>query len=123
MVRSITAFILIVLVTLTNFSRLFIYAGYELNQEYIVTELCENRDTPELNCNGQCYLSKKLIQAAEKEAKQKQESLKHNFQEAFLGVRIFLISPVLFVKSFFIRECAFDLPQPLLIIFHPPKVF
>jgi len=29
---------------------------YYINYDYIVTELCENRDKPEMGCNGKCYL-------------------------------------------------------------------
>jgi hypothetical protein len=29
---------------------------YYANYDYIVTELCENRDKPYLECNGRCYL-------------------------------------------------------------------
>ena len=31
---------------------------YMANYDYIVSVLCENRDAPEMNCNGKCYLSK-----------------------------------------------------------------
>lgn len=33
---------------------------YEVNEEYVATELCENQDAPELECNGKCYLIKQL---------------------------------------------------------------
>jgi len=29
---------------------------YLVNYDYIVSELCENRDKPILTCNGKCYL-------------------------------------------------------------------
>lgn len=29
---------------------------YMINYDYIVKELCENRDKPVLTCNGKCYL-------------------------------------------------------------------
>lgn len=48
-------------------------ATYFLNYEYIATELCENKDRPELKCNGQCYLMKSLAEAAEKESQDKKE--------------------------------------------------
>ena len=35
---------------------------YLLNYDYIVTELCENRDKPILTCNGKCYLEKQVKQ-------------------------------------------------------------
>ncbi len=33
---------------------------YEVNEEYVAAELCENQDEPELECNGKCYLMKQL---------------------------------------------------------------
>lgn len=122
MFRSITAIVLILSVTLANFTKLFIYAGFELNHEYIVTELCENREMPELNCDGQCYLSKKIKQAEEKEKSQERESQKHNFQEAFLTEKVALKLPVSFAKSFSAKATVFLLPQPSFVIFHPPRV-
>jgi hypothetical protein len=122
MFRSITAIVLIFSVTLANFTKLFIYAGFELNHEYIVTELCENRDDPTIGCEGQCYLSKKLKQAEEKEKNQERESQKHHFQEAFLTEKVAVKAPVRFVKSFSTKEIAFLLPQPSIVIFHPHRV-
>ena len=33
---------------------------YLVNYNYIVKELCENRDKPVLACNGKCYLEKQV---------------------------------------------------------------
>ena len=33
---------------------------YLVNYNYIVNELCENRDKPVLTCNGKCYLDKQV---------------------------------------------------------------
>ncbi len=35
---------------------------YLVNYNYIVNELCENRDKPVLACNGKCYLEKQVKQ-------------------------------------------------------------
>lgn len=37
---------------------------YMVNYDYIVNTLCENRDKPEMNCNGKCHLSKELAKEA-----------------------------------------------------------
>lgn len=44
-------------------------AEYVVNYDYIIENLCENRDKPQLNCDGKCYLAKQL--AKESEGKQK----------------------------------------------------
>ncbi|WP_149273024.1 hypothetical protein [Pareuzebyella sediminis] len=33
---------------------------YIVNYDYIVNVLCENKDRPELQCDGKCYLAKQL---------------------------------------------------------------
>lgn len=35
---------------------------YELNIDYIIEELCVNKDKPQLQCNGKCFLTQKLTQ-------------------------------------------------------------
>ncbi|WP_404986283.1 hypothetical protein ACI513_04010 [Chryseobacterium sp. M5] len=34
--------------------------NYAVNYDFIVENLCENKDKPELMCNGKCYVSKEL---------------------------------------------------------------
>ncbi|QQL51595.1 hypothetical protein GO620_015715 [Mucilaginibacter ginkgonis] len=53
-----------------NFSRYFVYAGFELNQKYIAEKLCINKNRPWLHCNGRCYFIKKIKQAEEEDRKQ-----------------------------------------------------
>ena len=36
------------------------YIEYAINKQHISTQLCVNQDKPELKCNGQCYLMKRL---------------------------------------------------------------
>ena len=106
----------------SSFSRFFIYAGFELNRDYISTTLCENIDMPELHCNGQCYLAKKIQQAQEKEKNNTQDQKKGNYQEAFITQKVILIMPFTYVKNFTASEIPFDLPIQSATIFHPPKI-
>lgn len=52
---------------ISNFSGLFICAGYEMNREYIAASLCINRDKPWMHCNGKCYLQRKVKEAEKEE--------------------------------------------------------
>ncbi len=45
------------------------YIEYEINKEYIVNNLCENRDKPMMNCQGKCYLKKQVKKAQQQEKK------------------------------------------------------
>lgn len=40
-------------------------AEYAINYNYIIENLCENRDRPFLNCDGKCYLAKQLAKESE----------------------------------------------------------
>jgi hypothetical protein len=42
---------------------------YIVNYDYIANVLCENKDKPEMQCNGKCHLSKELAKEAGAEDK------------------------------------------------------
>ncbi|EDO25943.1 predicted protein, partial [Nematostella vectensis] len=42
-----------------------VIAWYEINKDYIAAELCENKDKPELQCAGKCYLKKQIDKVEE----------------------------------------------------------
>lgn len=58
------------------FMPLYVVADYEVRKEYIATVLCENKSTPELHCNGKCYLSKKLSKLQHDQEEQQQQRIK-----------------------------------------------
>ncbi len=70
MLKLYTAWLLIFAVITANCSRLFVYAGFKLNQSYISAKLCENRNKPWMHCNGHCYFMEKIRQANENKQKQ-----------------------------------------------------
>jgi len=78
-----TAIFLLISILSCNFSRLFIYAGFELNQKYIASNLCENRDKPWLHCNGKCFFMKKIKQAEERDKNEERQSQKNLLQKTF----------------------------------------
>ena len=47
---------------------------YVIEYDFIVSSLCENRDNPEMECNGKCYLGKQL-------AKENGDQEKNPFQK------------------------------------------
>ncbi len=47
-----------------------LYLDFEIRRDYIVANLCDNRNRPQLNCNGKCFLAKKLAAVQEQEKKQ-----------------------------------------------------
>jgi hypothetical protein len=43
-----------------QFRQVIIVSSFYLNQSEIIEEHCENKDQPEMQCNGKCHLSKEL---------------------------------------------------------------
>ena len=68
--RSFLAYILLFSIMLPTISPWGTIAYFHLNREYIAKVLCENRQRPELKCNGQCYLAKKLKQQEDNKDKE-----------------------------------------------------
>ncbi|MGB3774760.1 MAG: hypothetical protein WA951_05850 [Leeuwenhoekiella sp.] len=66
---------LILFVLMIVFKPVFPVLEYVVDYDYISTVLCINKDKPELNCNGKCYLMQSLAEAAKEEADQKKENL------------------------------------------------
>jgi hypothetical protein len=58
---------------------------YELNKAEITARYCENKNRPELHCNGQCYLAKQLQKADSALQAKEQEQQNH----LDLGAKIF----------------------------------
>lgn len=54
----------------SNFSGLLVYAGYEMNRDYITSTFCVNKTKPWMNCNGKCYLMRKVREAEKNENNQ-----------------------------------------------------
>jgi hypothetical protein len=57
---------------------------FELNRDYIVKNLCENRDKPELRCCGKCYLQKQLKKVDDNTDNSKNGPVKVEKQEVLL---------------------------------------
>lgn len=48
----------------------FTYVNYWLRKDYITQTACENKDKPEMNCEGKCQLTKQLAKEVEQEQDQ-----------------------------------------------------
>ena len=64
--RTGIVYIWLITIILPTFSQWGTVAYYQINKEYITKVLCENRDKPQLHCDGHCFLAKKLKAQEEK---------------------------------------------------------
>lgn len=120
--RRLLAYLLIVALVASNFSRLFIYAGFELNRNYITSKLCENRDKPWMHCNGKCYFMKKIKQAEDKEKNEERQSQKNLFQEAcWSAISQIKFHSVLLQVMFVPNNCV-AFPKSNAPVFRPPQL-
>lgn len=106
--------------------KLGIIAWYELNKEYVAAALCENKNKPELNCCGKCYLNKQLKKADNPKEDSKQLPSKNYKAELseFLPAAITGISYITppGAKIFHDSYISPKAYSPVAAIFHPPPV-
>ncbi|WP_147323409.1 hypothetical protein [Chitinophaga silvatica] len=106
---------------LQNFSKSVIVLQYWANETYIANNLCENRDKPQLHCNGKCHLKKEL------EKDTQQEKSNSNSKEKF---EVMFVENVPVFESISFEEhttkfAGYQDPIfiiPVFSIFHPPQV-
>jgi hypothetical protein len=104
-----------------------LYLDFEIRRDYIVANLCENRNRPQLNCNGKCYLAKKLAALEEQEKKQAEQDYvsKLLFQPMELKSCEFIVHfskfkrKELVIFRFLAPVAASTFPKD---IFHPPSL-
>ena len=98
------------------------HVNYWMNRDYIAAELCENKDKPELDCNGKCHL-KKEIQHNNDDRNEEQEVSSTLMLEFFQHPDAFnLILHELTVEAIFHHYSDPVVSGFVGIIFRPPKV-
>jgi hypothetical protein len=102
-----------------------LYLDFEIRRDYIVANLCENRNKPQLKCNGKCYLAKRLAAAQKQEQKQAENDYvsKLLLQPMDLRVVEFSIPAVSFRKSksvVYRYHPSLEIREGISDIFHPP---
>ena len=60
-------------------------AEYAVNYDYIVENLCENKDTPSMHCDGKCYLAKQLAKESEGNDKNPFEGKRVNVEIQYIS--------------------------------------
>jgi len=71
------------------------FLEYVVNYDYIVKELCENKEKPQLQCNGKCHLKKELAKSAADE--QSPADKKQNSKQE-IEVLFYQETPIVFQK-------------------------
>lgn len=48
-----------------SFRAAFVFVDYQMNYELFSQVLCENKDKPELQCNGKCHMMKEMAKTTD----------------------------------------------------------
>jgi hypothetical protein len=59
-VNRLLGIILVLSISLPFITKVGVVSNYFFNYDYYSEVLCENKEVPEMNCNGSCQLSKEL---------------------------------------------------------------
>jgi len=120
--NRVISLLLIVALGFQCLSKLGLIAYYNINIEYIISELCENKDKPQLKCNGKCYLKKKLAKANEAE-KQSAGILKQSELPAFIS-NSYHPESIRYIEIIILPGYLKDLYSLSFsrVIFHPPSI-
>lgn len=83
--RRSVAVILFLALLLQTFYALSIVTFYYTNKGYVAAALCENKDKPQMRCQGKCFLKKELKQAENESGKSKKS---YEQQELILAMPV-----------------------------------
>ena len=105
-----------------------LYLDFEIRRDYIVANLCVNRARPMLNCNGKCYLAKKLAAIEQQEKREAEQNYMAKLMDHVMDNRIHYSFKPQFIFFEVPSELDFNYSSPFATriavadIFHPPLV-
>ena len=122
--RTLIIYIWLIVTILPTFSQWGTIAYYQINKEYITRILCENRDKPQLHCDGHCYLAKKLKAQKQQQDQQTSEQVQNipviQLFASPLSSFVFLTAHFLPIRSLSFRYHLATYQAPLSIDVLPP---
>ncbi|RAK40911.1 UNVERIFIED_ORG: hypothetical protein DFS12_101261 [Chitinophaga ginsengisegetis] len=106
---------------LQNFSRSVVFVQFKVNQSYIASVLCENKNKPQMHCNGRCHLKKELDRDAQQD--KNNNNGKDKYEVMFIEtLQTFHTTPPVNQSVFnaYYKAPCLDTLSPS--IFHPPQL-
>ena len=124
--KQLATFILITIMLLQTFSKIWIVVSFKINQAQIAKTLCIKKEIKNNACQGKCHLKKQLDKTDEEEQKQVPNSLKEKSEVLYSHSLISLepVNQAIFVSRNIISNYKPDFYSSSYItdIFHPPKL-
>jgi hypothetical protein len=128
MSKKIIGISLLITLAIKLFMAPLIFADYELRKDFITRNYCINKNRPEMNCDGKCYLAKQLEKAEQEDQKQATS----NFISKLLSfetviktndfVNFFLKKSFKTKDDSHFKVLEFLLSKNVFSFFHPPQV-
>lgn len=114
---------LLLLFLTLSFSKTILLIHYRLNIDFIKNELCENKNKPQLKCNGKCYLNKQ-VKKTENNPENLPETLKQKDEIKLFSHSHFKLNVITFnlLNKFFTRN-EIKISDIFKNIFIPPPNF
>ena len=110
--------VFLALIILSNAQSYTVHLAFDLNKELIIEQLCENKDKPEMQCNGKCYLSKQINQTENHSNKdQFSQIIFLNLPETETQLHAFFTSRDLFIAY---QQSIFNIKPDIVV--PPPRI-
>jgi hypothetical protein len=104
-----------------TFSKGLLSLSFQLNRDFIVSNLCENRARPEMKCEGKCYLCKQLKSEEKKDQENPERRAENKFESLPFPLGIALTHPTPSTKTFAFPSFREDIYNSFTqSFFHPP---
>lgn len=122
-VKNSIAFAFILLYVLAMVQPIFPVVNYWVQYDYIVAELCVDKDIPSSGCNGKCYLKKTIKASSESEQESRTPSRKLNLEEYPIAlIDHFDLQALIQLHVHSEYDLTVSPPTPWLSgVFHPPE--
>lgn len=102
-----------------------LFLDYEIRKDFIIQNYCENKDRPELHCDGKCYLAKRIEAAQSEDEKQANDqfvskvfTIETHFVNEITLIRNSRIDEIPSISNYSYSERPFMAFLPA--VFHPP---
>ncbi|MDR3716828.1 MAG: hypothetical protein P4L51_28805 [Puia sp.] len=105
-----------------TFSKNILVLDYQCNKKFIAANLCENKDKPDLKCEGKCYLCKKIKTEDKKEQENPERRAESKFESVPFAQAFCMIHPdgsLLSVRYPLLHESIHS--SYTVSFFHPPQ--
>jgi hypothetical protein len=119
MLKKVFCFFFLFVFTFNVLARLFPFIEYKLNKEFIAKNLCENRNKPQMKCEGKCHLQKQLQKTAGNETQGKTENKDKVEDVIFTSVKKINFSDETAQAFYRVKVSSYS-HTAFSAIFHPP---